>query len=103
MQCTNKHLLICSYCQHICQVHNHLDYGMVERIRAQFDEINVSKSGVLSPEEFDMFLIAVNAISAKEHKKYVRWCKGCVVMCLVSCDIMMFSDKLHVMCYAIVC
>jgi hypothetical protein len=45
---------------------------MVERIRAQFDEINVSKSGTLSMEELDMFLIAVEAITAHHDAKEVK-------------------------------
>mmetsp|Transcript_6039 Transcript_6039/g.11518 ORF Transcript_6039/g.11518 Transcript_6039/m.11518 type:complete len:610 (+) Transcript_6039:55-1884(+) len=50
-------------------VHECFDFGMVERIRAQFDEINVAKNGTLSMEELDMFLIAVGAIRAHHDKK----------------------------------
>lgn len=50
-------------------IHNHFDFGMVERIRAQFDDINSSHSGSISPEEFDMFLVAMHAVGYTDDKK----------------------------------
>ena len=55
----------------IGQVHTHFDFGMVERIRMQFDVVNVSKSGLVSLEELNMFLVAVDAVTAHHNDKLV--------------------------------
>ena len=54
------------------KVYQLFDFGMVERIRVQFDEVNVSKTGVIDAEEFDMFLVAVKAVEWTKDKNRVR-------------------------------
>lgn len=46
-------------CYSLFQLHNHFDFGMVERIKMQFDEVNASRTGMITYEEFGLFLDSV--------------------------------------------
>lgn len=105
------------YAMTCCQVSKDFDFGMVERIRAQFDVVNVSQTGTLSPEQFDMFLVAVGAISAREDARQVsHWCGSngmgflCPIVLLLCCSIVLLltcvvlcCDMSYIACCVIFC
>jgi hypothetical protein len=58
----NKPMCVCSLlivADLLLQLHNHFDFGMVERIKMQFDEVNGSRTGMISADEFNLFLDSV--------------------------------------------